>query len=191
MRSLSKATDAELLRRSARSSEAFRAVYDRHVERIYRFLAGRTKDRAAALELTAETFSAAWLARKRFEDRAGGSAVPWLLGIARNVLAQSVRARAVERRARERLGVRLTEPGAAASPQEAWLDGLDDELTQALGGLAEHERRAIELRVLSDLDYSAIASELGISPGAARVRVFRGLERLRKQLTTEPSGGIR
>jgi hypothetical protein len=83
---LHEATDAELIRRSRRSAEAFRALYDRHAERVHRFLARRTGDGQAALELTAETFAAAWLSRARFEDRAGGSAAPWLYGIARNVL---------------------------------------------------------------------------------------------------------
>jgi DNA-directed RNA polymerase specialized sigma24 family protein len=97
-------TDAELLHRSRRSAEAFRELYDRHADRVHRFLLRRTGDRQAALELTAETFSAAWLSRARFRDRAEGSAAPWLFGIARNVLAESVRRKAVEKRAREWLG---------------------------------------------------------------------------------------
>ena len=188
-RALLDATDAELLRRSRRSAAAFRALYDRHAERVHRFLVRRTGDEQAALELTAETFSAAWLSRARFEDRAGGSAAPWLFGIARNVLAQSVRRRALERRARERLGVALAVEPSSAAVEEAWLDGLDDDLRAALAALGDGERRAVELRVLDGLDYGEIAEELGISRGAARVRVFRGLDRLRRHVTTSTSGG--
>lgn len=184
-----KSTDAELLRRSRRSAEAFRSLYDRYAERVHRFLVRRTGDEQAALELTAETFSAAWLSRTRFEDRAGGSAGPWLFGIARNVLAQSVRSRALERRARELLGVVLAGEPSSATAEQAWLDGLDADLAAALASLGDGERRAVELRVLDGLDYDEIAGELGISRGAARVRVFRGLGRLRRHVTTSTSGG--
>jgi RNA polymerase sigma-70 factor (ECF subfamily) len=184
---LHEATDAELIRRSRRSAEAFRALYDRHAERVHRFLARRTGDEQAAFELTAETFAAAWLSRTRFEDRAGGSAAPWLFGIARNVLAESVRRRAIERRARERLGLAVAaEPAAVDS---SLLDGVDEEIAAALAGLGEAERRAVELRVVDELDYGEIAQTLGISRGAARVRVFRGIDRLRRHLLASTQGG--
>jgi RNA polymerase sigma-70 factor, ECF subfamily len=184
-------TDAELLRRSRSSSEAFRAVYDRHAGAIHAFLARRTGDGGAALELTAETFAEAWRCRGRFEDRAGGSAAPWLFGIARNVLAASARRRELERGARDRLGLTIEAAAATVTPDDSWTDGLDADLEQALGELGASERRAVELRVLDDLDYGEVGRELGISPGAARVRVSRGLARLRRRLTTATSGGSR
>jgi RNA polymerase sigma factor (sigma-70 family) len=184
-------TDAELIHRSRRSAEAFRELYDRHAERVHRFLLRRTGDGQAALELTAETFSAAWLSRTRFRDRAEGSAAPWLFGIARNVLAESVRRKAVENRARERLGVALAGVPGAAVVHESWLDGLDADLREALASLGDGERRAVELRVFEELGYDEIAGRLGISNGAARVRVFRGLDRLRRVVTTTNQGGSR
>jgi RNA polymerase sigma-70 factor (ECF subfamily) len=180
-------TDAELLRRARRDPDAFRALYDRYSEPVYGFLVRRTHDEAAALELTAETFAAAWIGRRRFEDRAGGSAAPWLFGIARNLLARSVRQRSVERRAQERLGLELTQEPAPAA--DSWLDGDDGELRLALASLGGGEREAIELRVIEDLDYGGVARRLGISTGAARVRVFRGLGRLRRRLDPSTLGG--
>jgi RNA polymerase sigma-70 factor (ECF subfamily) len=56
-------TDAELLRGSRRSAEAFRLLYDRHAAGIHGFFRRRTGNTTAAFELTAETFAAAWLAR--------------------------------------------------------------------------------------------------------------------------------
>ena len=97
--------DAELLRRSRRSSAAFRVVYDRHAARLYAFLlTAEPRDRTAAFELTAETFAAAWLSRDRFVDRGDGAA-PWLFGIARHVLATSIREASIERSARRRVGL--------------------------------------------------------------------------------------
>src|SRR3954470_6110462 len=92
-------TDAELLRVSEPS--AFGELYERHVDTVYRWLARRGEQVAA--DLTAETFAQAWLSRRRFRDRRDGSAVPWLLGIARNLWRESLRKDRVEAGARERL----------------------------------------------------------------------------------------
>ncbi len=171
-------SDAQLLRESRSDPGAFRELYDRHAERIYAFVLRRTGDPDAAHDLTAEIFAQAWLSRRRFRDRSAGLAGPWLYGIARNLIAQSVRSRRIERAACTKLGIRdrLDQPdGVAGEPNAGWLVGLDD----ALAELPEGERRAVELRVLDGLSYDEIAAGLATSPGAARVRVARGLGRLR------------
>jgi RNA polymerase sigma factor (sigma-70 family) len=58
-----------------------------------------------------------------------------------------------------------------------------DELDAALDELPEEQRDALRLRVVDDLDYSAVAEVLGTTPGAARVRVHRALGALRGRLT--------
>src|SRR4051794_32699963 len=131
-------TDAELLRAARNDPAAFRELYDRHAEQVHAFHLRRTQDPEAALDLTAETFAQAWLHRRRFRDRSGGLAGPWLFGIARNLLAQSVRRRRIELAACARLGIleRLDSPRGTTEPAAAWLDGLDD----AWAGLPESER---------------------------------------------------
>ncbi len=78
-------TDAELILAARRDPEAFAELYRRHVEALYRFFRARVPHDAAG-ELTAETFAQAALSLRRFRDVAGGSAAPWLFGIARNLL---------------------------------------------------------------------------------------------------------
>jgi RNA polymerase sigma factor (sigma-70 family) len=173
-------TDAELIRAAKTDAAAFRELYDRYARRIHGYHVRRTRDPHAAHDLTAETFAQAWLARRRFRDHAGGSAGPWLFGIARNLLAQSVRRRRIELQACERIGLldRLDEPRATTEPDEVWLDGLDEALAELPAG----ERDAVELRVIGGLPYDAVAADLATSEGAARVRVARGLGRLRQRL---------
>ena len=142
---------------------------------MHGYFVRRTGSRAAALDLTAETFAQAWLARGRFRDRTGGTAGPWLFAIARNVLVDSVRRRRLERSACERLGV-LVE--ASTEPDETWLDGLDETLDHLPAGQAE----AVRLRVVDELEYDDVARELGTTEAAARVRVHRGLAALRHRL---------
>ena len=51
-------------------------------------------------------------------------------------------------------------------------------LADALETLPEHEREALELRVVDELGYSEVAERLGVRLAAARLRVSRALRRL-------------
>lgn len=167
------ASDADLLR--AADARAFGELYGRHAEAVYEWFARRVA--WAAADLTAETFARAWLSRRRFRDDRDGSALPWLLGIGRNVLRESARQDRVETAARERLGL----PLALADDDYA---AVDDRLSPrpslraALAELPPHERAALELRVVDELSYDDVARSLRIRPAAARLRVSRALRRL-------------
>jgi RNA polymerase sigma-70 factor (ECF subfamily) len=171
-------TDAHLLRAARDDAGAFRVLYERYAARIHRFHLSRTRV-AEAAHLTAETFARAWLGRGRFRDEAGGSAAPWLFGIARFVLLESVRKGRLEQGACERLGMLETLERPEMEPDPHWADELD----AALNELPEDQRDALQLRVVDDLDYSAVAEALGTTAGAARVRVHRALSALRGRLT--------
>jgi len=169
-------SDSELIRDAAADASAFGELYDRHVRAVFGWFERRLT--WAAADLTAETFARAWLWRDRFRDERAGSALPWLLGIAANVLRESVRRNRFETRARERLGLPLdlaSEEGFAGvearlSPRQA--------LARALERLPREQRRAVELRVLEELSYGEVARRLSIRPEAARLRVSRALRRL-------------
>jgi RNA polymerase sigma-70 factor (ECF subfamily) len=108
-----------------------------------------------------------------------------LLGIARNVLRETVRHDRVETRARERLGlpVDLAVEEGYAKVDERLSPRLA--LAAALGELPEHEREALELRVVGELPYDEVAEQLAIRPAAARLRVSRALRRLAHMTTRE------
>jgi hypothetical protein len=78
-------------------------VYDRRVGQVFSWARSRVGDHAA--DLTAEVFARAWLKRRSFRDEADGSTLPWLYGIAQNVLRDSLRRNRVEDRARRKLGL--------------------------------------------------------------------------------------
>jgi len=65
-------------------------------------------------------------------------------------------------------------------PESTWADGADE----LLDTLPAHQREAVRLRVLEDLEYSDVARALGTTPAAARVRVHRGLNALKQHLTS-------
>jgi len=170
-------TDEELLGASGR--EAFGLFYDRHARAVLEYFARRTRDPESAADLTAETFAAAIVARRRF--RPGPlPASAWLFGIARHKLADFQRRGSAEDRALRRLGVERPRLGE----EDAQLVALmaDEVSMQLLSELPEDERRAIQAHVLEDREYAEIAAAAVISEPAARMRVSRGLGRLRARM---------
>ena len=169
-------TDAELIHAAESDPVAFGELYRRHVATVHGWFRRRLE--WAASDLTAETFAQAWLSRRSFRDEADGSALPWLLGIARNVARESARRNEVETRARRGLGLPtdLASEDGYAAVEERLSPSL--ELPEALDELPEHERAALELRVVDELPYEDVAARLGVRPAAARLRVSRALRRL-------------
>ncbi len=167
------ASDAELV--GSHDAKAFGALYARHAEAVHGWFAARVA--WAAADLTAETFARAWLARRNFRDQRDGSALPWLLGIGRNVLRESARHDRIETAARQRLGLPLELTDDDFSAVDERLSPRPS-LRAALEALPPHERRALELRVVDELPYDDVARSLRIRPAAARLRVSRALRRL-------------
>jgi RNA polymerase sigma-70 factor (ECF subfamily) len=173
-------SDAELLRASDRDAEAFGLLYDRHARAVLGYLVRRTASAEDAADLAAETFAAAFLARKRYVDT-GAPFVAWLIGIARRELLASLRRQRIADRARRKLGIprlELESEELRRIEELAEIGQLREQLDKALDRLPSGMARAVSLRVAGELPYAEIARRLGCSEGAARVRVARGLTRL-------------
>lgn len=178
-------TDSELIVAASRDPVAFRELYDRYAQAIFDFAKRRTRDHHAALDITAESFAQAWQHRRRFSDQVGGSAGPWLFGIARNVLLRAVRDGRMRGEAAKRLS--LTMDRSTLTPDASWVEGLDADLDEALEALPAQQRVAVKMRVLDDRSYGDIAEDLECTEGAARIRVSRGLTALRLTLKSGTS----
>ena len=171
-------SDADLLRLD--DPDAFSAVYDRHAHKVFAWATSRVGNYAA--DLTAEVFAQAWRSRGRFKDQVNGSALPWLLGIAQNVLRSSVRKRQVESSARARLWLPIT------VVEEHGYEAVDERLSFpsavlcAFASLPEKERQLLVLRLVEDRPYREIAHRLNCTPVAARLRVSRSIRRLQLAL---------
>jgi RNA polymerase sigma-70 factor (ECF subfamily) len=160
--------------------ELFAVLYRRHADAVLVFLVRRTADAQVAADLCAETFAAAFAQRARFRDERS-SALPWLFGIARRQLGSYARRQRVSRRYRRRLGVSdvaLGDDELDRVEQLADLAAIRAELAAALDALPDGQRDAVRLRVVDELPYVEVARRLGVSEGAARVRVSRALAAL-------------
>lgn len=174
-------TDAQLIQASKNDSDAFAELYRRHAGAIHAFFRGRVPA-AIAVELTAETFAQAAISLRRFRNEAAGSAAPWLFGIAKNLLRRFHEHERVESRARRRLGVDPTFDEFDGIDDRISAEQLEPELAVALAALTPGQRQAVRLRIVDELPYAQIATHLGCSELAARVRVTRALGTLARQL---------
>jgi RNA polymerase sigma factor (sigma-70 family) len=174
---LSEGSDAELLASGAPGD--YGVFYDRHLGVVSSYVASRVGQPDVMFDLVAETFARALEKRARF-DPARGPAVGWLLGIARNLIVDSVRHGQVEAASRVRLGmagVELDDEQLARIAEH----GRGD-LRAALGSMPADQREAVLRRVVLDESYTAIAEELRCSEQVVRKRVSRGLASLRANL---------
>jgi DNA-directed RNA polymerase specialized sigma24 family protein len=95
-------SDAVLIERSLRHPERFEKVFDRHLDAIHGYVARRL-GRGLADDVASETFLIAFDRRARY-DLGQPDAVPWLYGIASNLIARHRRAEVRRYRALARAG---------------------------------------------------------------------------------------
>lgn len=172
----------------------FASVYARDAEVVLVYLVRRTLDVTVAADLMAETFALALLSWPRLRDRSEEEVRAWLFTVARRQVSRYLRRARVERRAVERLGIRVPQvhvDDLAAIEARAGLVGLRAVLAAELARLSEEQRAALRLRVIEDRSYPDVARELGVSEEAARARVSRGLRALGTALEAHrPEGEV-
>lgn len=168
--------DAALL---AGDAQDFGTFYRRHEDAVLGFFLRRTGQPELAADLTAESFAQALASRGRY-DPALGEARSWLFGIAKHVLARSIRRGCVEDAARRRLGMQPMELDDQDF-ERIWSTPGDDAVA-ALAALAPDQAAAVAGRVIDELGYDELAARLRCSESVVRQRVSRGLRILRSQL---------
>ncbi len=172
------ASDEELL--IQQDAASFEEFYTRYFERVLVFFSRRTRDAELAADLTAETFAAALVGRRRYRPRRGRPD-SWLFAIAYNKLADAGRRGCAEDRARRRLRIERIE---LTDDDIARIDrlGLEDTVAELVGELPVDQRQAIHAHVVEERDYGDIAVELQTSEAVIRKRVSRGLGTVRRRL---------
>jgi RNA polymerase sigma-70 factor (ECF subfamily) len=136
-----------------------------------------------AADLTADVFLAAIANASGYRPERGSPA-GWLIGIARNLVATEYRRQYRHRAALDRIrGRRLLDQDAA----DRIVERIDAErgrreLLAALADLPRRDRALVELVAVDGLAVAEAATVLGLSPGAARVRLHRSRARLQSTL---------
>ena len=157
---------------------SFASVAERHLDDVHSYLVYFTRDRAAAEDLTAETFEKALRQWRRFDPRRG-SARTWLCQLARTTALDHFRA---EERRRRREHTYAQEQQQA---EEGVFGALSPALERALSELSAGDREVIALRILLDLDGEAAARVLGISLTNCNTRLSRALKKLEERMSAD------
>lgn len=161
MSHLSQAASGDL-RAVIEDDAQFRAWFERCMPRVYAYLLSRTGSKEIAEDLTQEVFLDAVRRPGTFDGR--GDSLPWLIGSARNHLADHVKRHYRDRDRHEQLvrEVRLGDSAAAA-----WQAADRRVAIQvALESLPLPQRAVMTLRFLDDLTVKEIATRLGRSEDA-------------------------
>lgn len=170
-------TDAALISASLKDPPLFGMVFQRHHESVYRF-AVRRIGTGDARDLTADTFVRAFEIRHRY-DPTHASCLPWLYGIAHNLIGD--RLRRVRRSSRIYL-VAASETLTAEVGEEAdsrvVAASVAGQLNDALRQLSKRDRETLLLYALEELTYADIARTLDIPAGTVGSRLTRARQQI-------------
>jgi RNA polymerase sigma factor (sigma-70 family) len=159
----------------------FEEVYAADHDRILGYVRRRTENSHDAADVIAETFLTAW---RRLDDLPrGGEARLWLYGVARRVLANHHRGERRRSVLAADLGAQLRVELAAAVHRPPGHQSSDlPAIAAAFGDLPEGDRELLALVGWEGLDHGEIATVLGCSRNAVRIRLYRARRRFAREL---------
>lgn len=180
--------DEELWSRSIKGEgEAFRILYIRHRDRIFRHAYRLSSDRQDAEDIMATAFLELW--RRRAKVRiVEGSVLPWLLVTTTNTARNSGRAALRYRRLLDSLPRNEETSDPTGDVFLSYQGVLDEDLSRALGVLKAEDLHLVSLVVFEDYTIAAAAAILKMTPGSAKTRLHRARQRMKNALTgTHPA----
>ena len=153
--------------------DAFETLVRQFQGDVYAWIVRIVRDSGIAEDLTVETLWRIYRARHQF--RPDGNFAAWARRIATNVTLDHLRRKRPEQSL-------LTEPAGAPPPDQLLQQETREKIQQAFRRLPGKLQVAATLALVEEQPYAEIADALGISVGAVKLRVFRAVRILRKQL---------
>jgi RNA polymerase sigma factor (sigma-70 family) len=162
--------DAALVDHARNNADAFAALYHRYLTPLYRYLYHRVGNEKDAEDLAAQVFTEVLEGLETYRER--GRFASWLFTIARRRLVDLYRQRTPEP---------LDDPSDGAINLDDVLEQCESQerLAHLLTGLDEGQLELLRLRFSAGLKFSEIASVLGQSEGAVKMKLYRTLDWLR------------
>lgn len=159
--------------------EGYRLLLDRYRADVFRVVRGHIGDEDEALDITQESFIAAFAALRRY-DRSRPFRT-WILAIAVNKCRDWNRRRTVRRLFTFALPIEAARdvPGSGLDPEQA-LASTDavDRIRSALADLPRNLREPLVLCALDGMSQDDAAKVLGISRKAVETRIYRAKQKL-------------
>jgi len=163
---------------------AYRDLVQRYERPIFNLMYRLTGSREDALDLAQETFIKAYQGLERF--KLGSRFFPWLYTIGLNHGRNFVRDHKAQRDCLAGAGDSGVLAEILPDPKGSGMDPLDlQRLREALRQLPLEYREAVVLHFREGCSMKEIAVSLGLSVSGAKMRVHRGLKRLRRMIDGE------
>src|SRR5215468_3497593 len=161
-----------LERFAAGDIQAFESLFREHQGQVYGWIVRIVRDPGAAEDLTVEAFWRLYQHRDRLDPN--GNCPAWLRRVATNLAIDHLR------RAKP-AQLLQSEPA-----DEKQVDSLEQQqlraaIREALLSLSPKLRAVVQLVLIEDQHYAAVAESLGISLSAVKLRMFRATRILRKK----------
>src|SRR5579871_358791 len=175
--------DREQLRQFVQegSQAAFAAIVERHLPFVYATCVREIRDADLAQDAAQVVFLI--LARKAATLHDGRVLASWLFQTAR-LVTRDILKKERRRMRREQIALQM---GVATSYQEAVWMQTEPLLNEALAVLNSKERDAVLLRFIEGRSLKETGAALGLSEGAANMRISRALQKMRRHLD---KGGV-
>jgi RNA polymerase sigma-70 factor (ECF subfamily) len=159
------------------SIDAFETLFRLHQRAVYGWILRIVRNPSAAEELTVETFWRIYRAHARFRPEMGFEG--WARRIATHAALDWLRTKRPESELCQQI---CAEPAAPAVSDPAVTAEIRRKTALAFGRLPPKLRVAATLAVVEELPQKQVAEAMGISVAAVKLRVFRALRLLRKDL---------
>lgn len=158
------------------NTEAFGVLYDRYLDKIYRFVYYKTFDKEVTEDLTSEVFHKALKKIGSFDGEKGNFS-SWIYRIARNSVIDYYRTKKDEVSVDDVFDIGVDERTAEA------IDAISDlnKVTAYLETLSSKQREIIVLRVWEEMSYKEIALAVGGSEDSVKMAFSRGIRELREK----------
>lgn len=159
------------------SIDAFEALFRVHQRAVFGWIKRIVRDPAAAEDLTVETFWRIYRAHARFDPARAFE--PWARRIATHAALDWLRRQRPEK---DMPAESFAELPSAAVADPGVTAEIRRETAQAFGRLPPKLRIVATLAVIEERPHKEVADALGISVTAVKLRAFRALRLLRKDL---------
>lgn len=171
-------------------ASAYAVLVRRYQGPIYALMRRMCRDVEDARDLTQDAFVTAYEKLDRF--RPGARFFPWLYAMSLNLARDHLRRRGRAEVTAAELPEGFFDQFGTVAPEDDLIDRIDAaSLLTAMDHLGAQTREALLLRYREGLSTPDIAKALGVSSSGVKMRISRGLERLRGMFAAQTGGGSR
>jgi RNA polymerase sigma-70 factor (ECF subfamily) len=161
--------------------ESFERLYRDHFEAVYAYILRRA-GRTDASDLVEDVFATAW--RRMADVPAAPESKLWLYGVARHVVSQHRRSTTRGERLKWKMRRNTNVVTLDAAPE---VSDLESKVRGLIQSMKDEDRELVTLIIWDGLTHAEVASVLGCSVNAVRIRWHRTVKRLRRQIGAEPA----